>query len=51
MIFRTAELFAGPGGGAYAAKQSHFVDKNGVEWGFTHAWLMNMILTLLKPIS
>ena len=38
MIFRTAELFAGPGGGAYAAKQSHFVDRNGVEWGFTHAW-------------
>lgn len=38
MIFKTAELFAGPGGGAYAAKTSHFVDDKGEEWGFKHAW-------------
>lgn len=38
MIFRTAELFAGPGGGAYAAKTSHFVDTQGNKWGFAHAW-------------
>lgn len=38
MIFRTAELFAGPGGGAYAAKTSHLIDAKGNEWGFKHAW-------------
>ena len=38
MQFRTAELFAGPGGGAYAAKTSHLTDKSGEEWGFVHAW-------------
>lgn len=38
MIFKTAELFAGPGGGAYAAKTSHFVDDSGEDWGFQHAW-------------
>ncbi|MGQ2375931.1 DNA cytosine methyltransferase [Companilactobacillus zhachilii] len=38
MIFKTAELFAGPGGGAYAAKTSHITDNNGIEWGFKHAW-------------
>lgn len=38
MIFRTAELFAGPGGGAYAAKTAHFLDKNGEKWGFKHVW-------------
>ncbi|SEO07489.1 DNA (cytosine-5)-methyltransferase 1 [Amphibacillus marinus] len=38
MIFRTAELFAGPGGGAYAAKTSRFVDQNEEEWGFSHVW-------------
>lgn len=38
MIFKTAELFSGPGGGAYAAKTSHFVDKDGEEWGFQHSW-------------
>ncbi|MDT2757989.1 DNA cytosine methyltransferase [Enterococcus asini] len=38
MIFRTAELFAGPGGGAYAAKTTKFVDDQGERWGFSHAW-------------
>ena len=38
MIFRTAELFAGPGGGAYAAKTSHFIDTKGRKWGYQHAW-------------
>lgn len=38
MIFKTAELFAGPGGGAYAAKTSHIVDDNDTAWGFKHAW-------------
>ncbi|MBC1486819.1 DNA (cytosine-5-)-methyltransferase [Listeria seeligeri] len=38
MIFRTAELFAGPGGGAYAAKTATFIDKKGHTWGFEHAW-------------
>lgn len=38
MIFRTAELFAGPGGGAYAAKTAKHIDSNGNEWRFEHAW-------------
>ncbi|MBC1439492.1 DNA cytosine methyltransferase [Listeria innocua] len=38
MIFRTGELFAGPGGGAYAAMTSQLVDEQGEKWGFTHAW-------------
>ncbi|HDU1221006.1 TPA: DNA cytosine methyltransferase, partial [Listeria monocytogenes] len=38
MIFRTAELFAGPGGGAYAAKTAKYVDREGNNWGFEHAW-------------
>lgn len=38
MIFNTGELFAGPGGGAYAAMTSRFVDGNGEEWGFAHEW-------------
>lgn len=38
MLFKTAELFAGPGGGAYAAKTSKVVDNTGTEWGFQHAW-------------
>lgn len=38
MIFRTAELFAGPGGGAYAAKTANYVDIQGNKWGFEHAW-------------
>lgn len=38
MIFKTAELFAGPGGGAYAAKTSEITDKEGNKWGFQHAW-------------
>lgn len=38
MIFRTGELFAGPGGGAYAAMTSRFIDQQNEEWGFTHAW-------------
>ncbi|EKR9337031.1 DNA (cytosine-5-)-methyltransferase [Enterococcus faecalis] len=38
MIFKTGELFAGPGGGAYAAMTSRFVDEHDEEWGFEHAW-------------
>lgn len=38
MIFKTGELFAGPGGGAYAAMTSRFVDEHGEEWGFEHQW-------------
>ncbi|MBL1225846.1 DNA cytosine methyltransferase [Enterococcus sp. BWR-S5] len=38
MIFNTGELFAGPGGGAYAAMTSRFVDEHDEEWGFEHAW-------------
>lgn len=38
MIFRTAELFAGPGGGAYAAKTAKYTDSKGNKWGFQHAW-------------
>lgn len=38
MIFNTGELFAGPGGGAYAAMTSRFVDEHDEEWGFKHAW-------------
>ncbi|GAJ25586.1 modification methylase BbvI [Liquorilactobacillus sucicola DSM 21376 = JCM 15457] len=38
MIFKTAELFAGPGGGAYAAKTSKLIDESGKKWGFQHAW-------------
>ncbi|KGH67053.1 cytosine methyltransferase [Oenococcus oeni IOEB_C23] len=38
MLLRTAELFAGPGGGAYAAKTSKVIDKKGEEWGYQHAW-------------
>lgn len=38
MIFKTAELFSGPGGGAYAAKTAKYIDVTGKEWGFEHAW-------------
>lgn len=38
MIFKTGELFAGPGGGAYAAVTSKYIDQHNEEWGFTHAW-------------
>lgn len=38
MIFKTGELFAGPGGGAYAAITSKYIDQHSEEWGFVHAW-------------
>lgn len=38
MEFKTGELFSGPGGLALGAKLASFKDKNGEEWGFTHAW-------------
>lgn len=38
MLLKTAELFAGPGGGAYAAKTTKVMDNSGNVWGFKHAW-------------
>lgn len=38
MLFRNGELFCGPGGLALGASLAGFTDKNGEEWGFTHAW-------------
>lgn len=38
MLLKTAELFAGPGGGAYAAKTTHLEDESNESWGFQHAW-------------
>ena len=38
MLLRLGELFSGPGGGAYAAKQARITDRNGNLWGYTHVW-------------
>lgn len=38
MLFKTGELFAGPGGGAYAAKTTKLEDESHEVWGFQHAW-------------
>lgn len=38
MLFRTGELFSGPGGLALGAKKAGFTDNKNEKWGFTHTW-------------
>ncbi len=38
MILRLGELFYGPGGLGYAAKQARVTTETGEIFGFSHAW-------------